>query len=241
MNAVLLHVSTCSVSGTYYLNAPAKKGEFTERCLFVGQNYADNEYVKSKYQAEEAVLAALNKGLNARIFRVGLLTGTVDGRFQINPEKNAFANRIRGLCAVACAPVGMLGTRIEMTPVEACAEAVITLALAESKHPVYHVYNDNAMTLGDIISLLEQNGHMIEVISDSEFMRRMTLLSKRGELSHLTGLIDDLNTKETANITVTGNVTKELLARTGFTWPEIDAEYMERFVNSINRRQSKEI
>lgn len=241
VDAALLHVSTCSVSGTYYINAPAKKGEFTERCLSVGQNWADNEYVKSKFQAEEAVLEALNQGLNARIFRVGLLTGTVDGRFQMRPEKNAFANRIRALCAIGCVPVGMLGARVEMTPVEACAEAIIKLALAESKHPVFHVYNDNAMTLGDIISLLEQNGHMIEVISDGEFIRRMTLLSKRGDLSHLTGLIDDLNTKETANITVSGNATKELLARTGFAWPEIDAEYMERFVNSINRRQSKEI
>jgi thioester reductase-like protein len=241
LGAAMLHVSTSSVSGTYYINAPAKKGEFTERCLYIGQNWADNEYVKSKFQAEEAVLEALDEGLNARIFRVGLLTGTVDGRFQMKPEKNAFANRIRALCAIGCAPMSMLGARVEMTPVEACAQAIITLAEMESAQPVYHVYNDNAMTLADIISLLEQNGHIIEVVSDSEFMSRMTRLSKRGELSHLAGLIDDLSTKETTNITVSGYVTTRLLALAGFVWPEIDAEYMERFVNSINRRQSKEI
>ena len=241
LGAAMLHVSTCSVSGTYYINAPAKKGEFDESCLYVGQNYADNVYVKSKFQAEEAVLEALNKGLNARIFRVGLLTGTVDGRFQIKPEKNAFANRIRALCTVGCVPIGMLGARVEMTPVEACAEAIIKLAKTESKHPVFHVYNDNEMTLGDIVALLEQCGYMIEVLSDGEFMRRMALLSRKGELSPLTGLIDDLNSKETANITVSGKATKGLLASLGFAWPEINADYMVRFVNSINSRQSKEI
>jgi thioester reductase-like protein len=240
-DAAMLHVSTCSVSGTYYIDSPAQKGEFDESCLYVGQNYADNVYVKSKFQAEEAVLEALDKGLNARIFRVGLLTGTVSGQFQMKPEKNAFANRIRALCEAGCVPIGMLGARVEMTPVEACAEAIIKLAKTESKHPVFHVYNDNRMTLGDIVALLEQCGYAIEVLSDGEFMRRMTLLSRKGEISTLTGLVDDLNSKETANITVTCKATKELLGRIGFAWPEINADYMARFVNSINSRQSKEI
>ncbi|MGE5494793.1 MAG: amino acid adenylation domain-containing protein [Burkholderiales bacterium] len=239
--AAMLHVSTCSVSGTYYIDSPAQKGEFDESCLYVGQNYADNVYVKSKFQAEEAVLEALDKGLNARIFRVGLLTGTVGGQFQMKPEKNAFANRIRALCEAGCVPIGMLGARVEMTPVEACAEAIVKLAKTESKHPVFHVYNDNRMTLGNVVALLEQCGYVIEVLSDSEFMRRMTLLSRKGEISALTGLVDDLNSKETANITITCKATRELLERTGFAWPEINADYMARFISSINSRQSKEI
>lgn len=239
--AVLLHVSTCSVAGTYYVDDEGRKGVFTEDDLYIGQNYSDNEYVKSKFQAEEAVLDAIDQGLNARIFRVGLLTGTVDGRFQINPEKNAFANRIRSLCSVRCVPLGMLGANVEMTPVDACAEAILKLAGSETDRPVCHVLNDNGTTLGDVISLLEQTGIMTEIVSDSEFIRRMTLLSKRGELSHITGLIEDLNTKRAENITVAADATNELLARLNFSWPKIDAGYMERFVDSINRRQSGEI
>lgn len=241
LNAALLHVSTCSVAGTYYINDISRKGEFSENCFYVGQNYSDNEYVKSKFLAEEAVIDALNHGLNARIFRVGLLTGTMDGRFQLNPEKNAFANRIRALCSLGYAPLGMLGAKAEMTPVDLCAEAIIKLTGLETKQPVYHVFNDNGMTFGDVISLLEQNGYMIEIIPDGEFLQMMTHLSKRGELSQLTGLIGDLNNGNASNIVFTGSITKQQLMNAGFSWPEINAEYMGRFINSINPRQSKEI
>ncbi|MDD5017715.1 MAG: amino acid adenylation domain-containing protein, partial [Eubacteriales bacterium] len=84
--AALFHVSTVSVSGTRYVDDAARTGEFDENCYYVGQNYADNEYIRSKFMAEEIVLDAIENGLNARIFRVGMLTGTVDGRFQRRPE-----------------------------------------------------------------------------------------------------------------------------------------------------------
>ncbi len=238
--AALLHVSTCSIAGTYYSGEDTRM-ELSENDLYIGQNYSENVYVKSKFQAEEAVVDVLRHGLNARIFRVGLLTGTTDGRFQINPEKNAFANRIRSLCQVRCVPIGMLGASVEMTPVDACADAVLKLAAADSAMPVYHVFNDNAMTLGDVVSLLEQNGYMMEIVSDKEFIQRMTILSRRGDLSHLTGLIEDLNMRKTDSVSVSAGATGELLCRLRFRWPKIDAEYMGRFVDSINRRQSREI
>lgn len=230
----------CSVAGTYYTYDTELKGEFTESSFYVGQNFADNEYVKSKFYAEEAVLDAIAEGLCARIFRVGLLTGTLDGRFQLHPEKNAFANRIKALCSIGCVPLGALGERVEITPVDACAQAILKLAAMESKRPIYHVFND-AISLGEVIALLEQNGFMFEVVSDSEFMRRMTGLSKQGELSDLTGIIEDLNTYGPSNIVITGTITKQELAREGFGWPAIDAEYMRRFLNSIKKSPEKEI
>jgi thioester reductase-like protein len=241
LSAVLLHVSTYSVSGTYYIIDKNKTGEFSEDCFYVGQNYTDNEYIKSKYLAEEFVFERINEGLNARIFRVGLLTGTMDGRFQMRPEKNAFANQLKGLCSVGCVPLKMLGTKLEMTPVDSCAQAILALAGAEVKTPVFHVFNDNTMTVADIVSLLEQNGHIMEVITNEEFLNRMKTLSKKGSLSQLAGLIDDLNTQEAVRITVTCDKTKELLYRAGFSWPVIDAEYMGRFISTINRRDIKEI
>ncbi len=238
--AVLLHVSTCSVAGTYYTYDTGLKGVFTEDSFNIGQNYADNEYVRSKFLAEEAVLEAMAGGLNARIFRVGMLTGTLDGHFQIHPEKNAFANRIKALCSVGCVPLGMLGERVEMTPVDSCAEAILKLAAAEPGLAVYHVFND-AVSLGELVALLEQNGFMFEVVSDNEFMSRIKLLSKQGELSDLAGLIEDLNILRTSNILLTDDITKQELAREGFSWPAIDAVYMRRFLDSIKKLPEKEI
>jgi fengycin family lipopeptide synthetase D len=238
--AALLHVSTSSVAGTYYTYDTGLKGEFTENSFYAGQNFADNEYVRSKFLAEEAVQDAIAGGLNARIMRVGLLTGTLDGHFQMRPEKNAFANRIKALCSVGCVPMGMLGERLEITPVDSCAQAILKLAVTESRRPVYHVFND-AISLGEVIALLEQNGFMFEVVSDSEFERRMKGLSKQGEISDLAGLIEDLNTLETSNIVITANITKQELASEGFSWPAIDAEYMGLFLNSIKKSPEKEI
>jgi amino acid adenylation domain-containing protein/thioester reductase-like protein len=242
IKATLLYMSTISVAGTHYVSDTSRRGEFTENCFYVGQNYGDNEYVKSKFQAEEIVLNAIADGLDARIFRVGLLTGTLDGRFQMRPEKNAFANRIKALCAAGCVPISMLKAKVEMTPVDACAKAILTLStLPYSNQTIYHVFNANSMTLGDIVSLLEQNGYFIKTISDQEFMHCMTQLSKSGNFAILTGLIEDLDVRQAVNISITANTTIQLLARAGFYWPMIDAKYMGRFVSSIICRQSKEI
>ena len=243
LGAALLHVSTASVSGTYYIQDIKRTGEFTEDCYFVGQNYADNEYVKSKFLAEDIVLSAISDGLNARIFRVGMLTGTMDGRFQMRPERNAFANRIKAICTIGCVPMGMLGARLEMTPVDTCAQAILMLAEhSDSKMPIYHVFNTHMMALGELVSLLEQNGHIIDVISDQEFMHKMVRLSKGGQYAELTGLMEDLNTYlQPERIVVTAERTKQLLAQMEFEWPVIDAAYVGRFVRCIQDRQSKEI
>ncbi|NLT17505.1 MAG: AMP-binding protein, partial [Clostridiales bacterium] len=85
--ASLMHVSTMSVSGTRYTDDPGKNGTFSEDCYYIGQNYLDNEYVKTKFLAEGAVLDAIDRGLDARIFRVGNLTCRYeDAKFQINPH-----------------------------------------------------------------------------------------------------------------------------------------------------------
>ena len=242
IKATLLHVSTVSVSGTYYMDDHNRKGEFTENSYYIGQNYMDNDYVKSKFQAEKIVMKAVDKGLDARIFRVGVLTGTLDGRFQMRPEKNAFANRIKALCTVGCVPESMLSTWIEMTPVDACTEAMLALAAqSDSNRLVYHVFNTNMMTVRELVAMLEENGHAIETVSDQEFLSRMTQLSRRGNYAPFVGLIEDISEDHADNITVTADLTEPLLAGLGFSWPVIDAEYIDGFVNCIHHRQSKEI
>jgi amino acid adenylation domain-containing protein/thioester reductase-like protein len=241
LGATLLHVSTYSVSGTYYINDMDRTGEFDESCFYIGQNYTENEYIKSKFIAEEIVLRSVREGLNAKIFRVGLLTGTMDGRFQLRPERNAFANQLKALCSVGCVPLGKLKAKLEMTPVDLCAQAILLLAGTETRMPIFHVFNDNVMTLADVVSLLEQNGYRIEIVSDEEFIQRMRALSRKGSFSELAGLVDDLNADGTAKITVTNDMTRSLLDKAGFHWPEIGADYMGRFINTINCRETKEI
>ena len=68
-NNVRLHyISTISVSGQYTDMADKV---FTEDCFWIGQDYASNEYVKSKFEAEYEILKEIkSKKLYAKIYRV---------------------------------------------------------------------------------------------------------------------------------------------------------------------------
>jgi len=242
-NTALLYMSTMSISGTYLLDDSEKKGTFTERCYYIGQNYEDNDYIKSKFRAEEIVLNAIHKGLNARIFRVGMLTGTINGRFQLYKEKNAFANTLRALCEIGKVPLGALSTTIEMTPVDDCAKAIIALAsVSFNTHPVFHVFNTNTITLGELVILLEENGFKIEVVSNKEFLKNYYTENRNGDYSHLADFINNISAKKQSNIViVSAEETENILSRISFAWPKIDAEYVGRFINCICERQSEEI
>ncbi len=240
--ASLIHISTVSVSGTHFADESKQhSGKFDENSFYIGQNYADNVYAKSKLLAEEIVLDEIENGLNARIMRVGVLTSTMKGTFQRNTQRNAFANRILALCSIGSVPVGMLSTIIEMTPVDMCAKAV--LALAEEKEPknaIYHVFNTNTMSLSMLVSLLKQNGQSIEIISDEEFIDKMQELSRKGEYTHLASLLDDLlSYTKPPQITITANKTTQALSKIEFSWPVIDAAYMNLFLQSIEAKQEK--
>ena len=238
----MIHISTVSVSGTHFTDENKQhSGRFDENSFYIGQNYADNVYAKSKLLAEEIVLDEIENGLNARIMRVGVLTSTMKGTFQRDRQRNAFANRILALCSIGSVPVGMLSTMVEMTPVDICAKAV--LALAEEKEPknaIYHVFNTNTMSLSMLVSLLKQNGQSIEIISDEEFMEKMQEMSRKGEYTHLASLLEDLlSYTKPPQITVTANKTTQALSKNEFSWPVIDAPYMDLFLQSIEAKQEK--
>ncbi len=239
--AALLHISTTSVSGTVTLDGPDENKEFTERCYDIGQNYADNDYVRSKFLAEGLILDAMSDGLNARIFRVGNLTATMDGRFQMRPEKNAFANRLKAIAALGCVPLGMLGAHVELTPAELCAQAIIALTLMPGdKLPIYHVYNTNLLTGGELVALMEQSGFRLRVISDKEFAEHMSALSRQGRLEELAGLMAELNPgRRPLTITVTAKETEDRLRKTGFVWPIIGKAYISQFMEAVCRPKSE--
>lgn len=233
--AALLHISTESVSGTAIADDTSRTVKFTETDYYIGQNYADNEYVRSKFLAELLVLDALTEGVNARIFRVGTLTATTDGRFQLRTQKNAFANRLKAIAALGCVPLRMLGTRVEITPADVCAKAILALALMPGQNsPIYHVYNTYLLTGGELIGLMEQSGCRIRVVADNEFAEQMSALSRQGQLEMLTGLMEELNPdyREPA-VRITAQATEAKLREAGLSWPVIDHTYIGQFLQVI--------
>ncbi len=234
-NASMVHISTGSVSGTHYTDDTKRKGLFAEDDFYIGQNYEENEYVRSKFLSEDIVIQHMKRGLNARMFRIGLLTCAMDGRFQMRPERNAFAYQLKSLCSIGCAPLGAIDRKIEMTPVDICAQMIIRICQSgRSDRAVYHLFNKNIVMLSELIGMLEKNGYGIRIMSDREFMALIKKLSGSGDYSRLSGLMFEggAYAKEPA-IRITADITEDMIKCLSLEWPVIDSEYVGRFISSL--------
>ena len=92
----LIQISTVSVAGESICDMPDTGKQMHENELFFGQ-LLENDYVRSKFCAERAILEAIPKGLDAKIMRVGnLMARHSDGEFQINFRSSGFMRQLRG-------------------------------------------------------------------------------------------------------------------------------------------------
>ena len=94
---------------------------FAENNLYMGQDL-ENIYIHSKFEAERIILQQVANGLQAQILRLGNMTNCFsDGKFQINPENNAFIGRLKTFIELGTIPENFLTMPLEFTPVDLCA------------------------------------------------------------------------------------------------------------------------
>ena len=219
--AKLLYISTMSNSGEYIVDDPAREAVFTEDDTDIGQNWRDNIYVNSKFLAEQAVNAAIEQGLDGKVFRVGRLVGrSEDGVFQKNREKNSFYLFVKGLVALDCIPAEFAGTLIEMTPVDECARGIVALRNSEGR--VFHMFNPYQMPLRDFVAALGK--HMAEV-SREEYESALAKAALTEPPQVMAQLLDVWNRIKLQNfvIRIDNRKTTERLRSVGLAWsrPEL--------------------
>ena len=93
--------------------------------------YLGNKYIYSKFMAERVILNAVAlHGLNAKIMRVGNLAArSTDGEFQANFATNSFMGRIKVYNMLGCCPYSMRNKRVEFSPINEVAHAIVLLEL----------------------------------------------------------------------------------------------------------------
>ncbi|WP_407306459.1 amino acid adenylation domain-containing protein [Desulfosporosinus sp. SB140] len=236
----LNHISTMSVSGNYLVNQE-KHTEFTEDDLYIGQNYKDNVYVRSKFEAETIIVKARNSGLRAKIFRVGILTGRyLDGKFQKNAFENAFYNRLKSIIRLGIIPEDLLEQPIEFTPVDFCAKGIVEIIRScEVTGFVYHIYNYKIITLRNLLKKLELLGYSFKILNRDIFEQHLKNIARRGNFGILNGLIVDLSLNKGLTYSSTikmgcEKTTKDLM-KLGFYWPDIDTDYLKRIFTYMNK------
>ena len=230
--ASINHVSTTSVSGNFLVKNDIVY-DYTENDFYIGQNYKDNVYVRTKFEAENEMFKAMHEGVKVNIFRVGNLMQRIsDGKFQINKFDNAYFKRIYGFIKIGKLPKNLLTQLLEFTPIDSCAEAIVHLIKYENK--VFHLLNPNLTTITDLNNALSKYEVPIEFVSPTEFNR---FIQEDDNLNYLQNFITDLNNTRKLNydtsITINDELTREYLKSNGFKWPKIDDTYLDLFIKNL--------
>ncbi len=227
-DAILQHTSTASVNGSGTVEQRNPDAMFDEFVLDIGQNYAQNVYIHSKYKAEELVLLARENGLKSNIFRIGNLTWRkVDGKFQRNAQDNGFLDRFRGLIKVGMYSQELAEYPIDFTPVDECADAYVRLSLKKQANSIYNLYNPN---LFSVDMLVKKFFWGIKKVSAKTFEKALKDLITDKEVA----VLSFYNTIASAskNITTSNSYTVKELEKLGFKWSRIGIRYLH-YANKI--------
>ncbi|MCB9744203.1 MAG: AMP-binding protein [Alphaproteobacteria bacterium] len=121
-------------------------------------------YAQSKVAAEQLCRST---GLQAMaIHRPGLLVGAGQG--------DLLPRLLRGLARLGGAPAGGLDLELDLTPVQAAADAIARL-VAQDARGTFHLAAPQPASLGQLVEALRAEGHPIEITEDSSFTRRAAL------------------------------------------------------------------
>ena len=228
--ARLLQVSTVSVGGMSEGTVPAF---LDERMLFFGQN-TDNQYVVSKFLAERCILEKVAEGrLNAKIIRVGNLSPRAeDGEFQINFNSNASMGRLKAYRMLGACPYPLLEGRMEFSPIDEVARAVVLLAGTPKANVVFHVENDHLLPMDDILSRLHKDdGAPLDYLEMEDFIRRMDEAKadpeKARTLSSIIAYTQAEGQVQMVENASDNTYSMQVLHRLGFRWDQTSSAYVD--------------
>ena len=237
LNKKLIHISTLSVSGESINGNISPEFKFKETMLNVGQ-IVDNKYIKSKFDAETEIKNAIkNRGLRAKIIRVGnLMSRNSDGEFQINFNTNNFMNTIKAFSILKCVPYDMLSHSVEFSPIDSVSKAILLLASTNDMFNVFHVNNIHSIQMNNVIDELNHHGIIIKKVTNEEFGNTLSkLLSEKTDVKTLNSLLAyRANRNERRVLVPTENMfTLNTLYRLGFYWPLPDKDYLAKLIEYL--------
>ncbi len=235
-NRRLVQISTVSTGGEGMGDKPGVGRRFAESDLYISQRIT-NEYIRTKFLAERAVLEACTRGLDGKIVRVGNLMGRdSDGEFQVNFVTNGFLRTLRGYKAVGAFPMSSMGENAEFSPIDSTALAVLKVSGTGKNATVFHCCNSHRIYMSDVIAVMKECGFDIDVVSDSEFEKRVNdYATKHENTTPVSGLIAYLSREEDDIYTIdyTNTFTNEVLYRLGYRWPITDSSYLKKVIISL--------
>jgi thioester reductase-like protein len=190
--------------------------------------------------AERLILDAIaQQGLNAKIMRVGNLAArSTDGEFQANFATNSFMGRIKVYNMLGCCPYGMRNKKVEFSPINEVAHAIVLLSSTPRECTVFHPYNIHGQFLGDVLTGLVSVGDGVRFVEQEEFEQIMSAAKddpvKAKSMSSLLAYQDMAHGQKTADVMRDNDYTTQVLYRLGFAWSPTSWDYVERMLTAIS-------
>ena len=240
----LVHVSTASTRGLWVQSSNSEIVQssnspvFTEQRFYMGQ-YLGNKYIYSKFMAERLILNAVAlHGLNAKIMRVGNLAArSTDGEFQANFQTNSFMGRIKVYNMLGCCPYAMRNKRVEFSPINEVAQAIVLLATTPKECTVFHPYNIHGQFMGDVLMGLQGVTGGIRFVEQEEFAAAMEQAKddpqKARQMASLLAYQDMAHGQKTTDVARDNDYTTQVLYRLGFSFSPTSWDYVERMLTAI--------
>ena len=207
-----------------------------ERDLYFKQ-LLENKYVRSKFLAERLVLEAVaDKGLNAKIMRVGNLAARYsDGEFQINNITNSAMGRLKIYALLGVCPYEQLDVPMEFSPIDEVAKAILLLSQTPKECVIFHPYNHNAILAGNVFGEMGNLGLPVRPVERENFDAAM---AKAGDDPVKAKLLTSMlayqsGGKHVAHIPRHNSYTMQVLYRMGYHWPVTSWDYVSQFISMI--------
>lgn len=240
IGAGMLHISTISVSGNSLVDAfdvcrVEEPLDFTERDLYINQPL-DNVYIRSKFEAERAVMDAMLEGLDAKIIRVGNLSNRIsDYRFQPNYHANAYLNRVKAALELGALPDYMIPLYAEFSPVDQTAEGIVKIGQYARKQTVFNLNSNQNLYFDRMLQILNALGIRMEVLQGHAFNTVLQNLAKDEKTAYIyEAFQNDMDEKGRlvydSNIHICNDFTVWFMKKLNFEWAKIDFAYIQGYV-----------
>ena len=137
----------------------------------------EDGYGRSKWVAEKLVHGAANRGLPACVYRPGFISGHSETGVS-NPRDLLGAVLSESLRLGAAPEVE--GWRVEMTPVDFVAAAILGIAARPgAAGGTYHLANPDPVPAGTVFDWLEDGGYALERVAYGEWLGRLEVATHR--------------------------------------------------------------
>ena len=232
----LIQISTLSVAGENIDDKFESTFKIKENMLSFGQDIS-NKYVHSKFTAEKNILEAIDKGLDAKIIRVGNLMGrNSDGEFQANSITNGFMRDLRGYAVLHKFPVNSMDIEVDFSPIDEVAKTILKLSTTNSKFTLFHSANSHMIQMGDIIYAMNLLGFDIKVVSDKEFIESMKEMMADEEKNMLVSSLISYSSSDAHVHSFIGSdneFTNKALYHLDYKWPITDKVYLTKAIEAL--------